>query len=178
VEHVAEDLKREEDQLPKVTDTTARRNSLDRIASLKRIIAEDLSKMKRYRDYREMLDKQKDIDAVVIATPDHMHALIAHAAMDEKKHVYVQKPLTWSVDEARKLAKKAKESRVVTQMGNQGPLRGTTGGARSSGCRPAPSATCAKCTSGRTGHSPTGRKVCRGRSRSGSRLSSDGTCRG
>jgi predicted dehydrogenase len=115
-----DDLAREEGRLPKVTDPTARKNSLERIASLKRIVAEDLPKMKRYRDYREMLEKQKDIDAVVIATPDHMHGLVAMAAMDEKKHVYVQKPLTWSVDEARKLAKKAKETKVATQMGNQG----------------------------------------------------------
>jgi predicted dehydrogenase len=115
-----DDLAREEQRLPKVTDATARKNSLDRIASLKRIIAEDLPKMKRYRDYREMFDKQKDIDAVVVATPDHVHGLIAMAAMDAKKHVYVQKPLTWSVDEARKLARKARETKVVTQMGNQG----------------------------------------------------------
>jgi len=74
-----------------------------------------------YRDYREMLDKQKDIDAIVVATPDHMHAVIALAAMDLNKHVYVQKPLCWSVEEARALAKKAREKpAVVTQMGNQG----------------------------------------------------------
>ena len=68
-----------------------------------------------------MLDKQKDIDAIIIATPDHMHASIASAAMDAGKHVYVQKPLCWSVHEARHLAKKAQgEPKVVTQMGNQG----------------------------------------------------------
>jgi predicted dehydrogenase len=77
--------------------------------------------LKRYRDYREMLDKQKDIDAIVVATPDHMHAVIALAAMDLDKHVYVQKPLCWSVEEARALERKAKEKpTVVTQMGNQG----------------------------------------------------------
>jgi predicted dehydrogenase len=75
---------------------------------------------KRYEDYREMLDRQKDIEAVVIATPDHMHASIALAAMDLGKHVYVQKPLCWSVAEARALANKAKATRVATQMGNQG----------------------------------------------------------
>ncbi len=83
-------------------------------------IAEGLQKAKRYQDYRQMLDQQKDIDAVIIATPDHMHAPIASAAMDLGKHVYVQKPLCWSVHEARHLAKKAAEKKVVTQMGNQG----------------------------------------------------------
>ncbi len=77
-------------------------------------------KAKRYKDYREMLERQKDIDAVVVATSDHMHAPIALAAMELGKHVYVQKPLTWSVDEARKLARRAKETKVATQMGNQG----------------------------------------------------------
>ena len=68
-----------------------------------------------------MLEQQKDIDAVVVATPDHMHAPIAMAAMELGKHVYVQKPLCWSVDEARTLARKARQTpKVVTQMGNQG----------------------------------------------------------
>ena len=68
-----------------------------------------------------MLDKQKDIDGVVIATPDHLHAVVAKAAMQTGKHVYVQKPLTYSVHEARVLARaRAGESEVVTQMGNQG----------------------------------------------------------
>ena len=83
-------------------------------------LKERLPGIKRYQDYREMLDKQKDIDGVVIATPDHMHATIALAAMDLGKHVYVQKPLTWSVAEARALAKRAKETKLATQMGNQG----------------------------------------------------------
>jgi predicted dehydrogenase len=83
-------------------------------------LVEQLPKAKRYTDYREMLAQQKDIDAVIVATPDHMHATIASAAMDLGKHVYVQKPLTWSVEEARHLARKAKEKKVATQMGNQG----------------------------------------------------------
>src|SRR5206468_5035352 len=83
-------------------------------------LKEHLPRAKRYKDFREMLDRQKDIDAVVIATPDHMHATIALAAMDLGKHVYVEKPLTWSIAEARQLARRAKETRVATQMGNQG----------------------------------------------------------
>ena len=83
-------------------------------------LVEQLPKAKRYTDYREMLAQQKDIDAVIIATPDHMHATIASAAMDLGKHVYVQKPLTWSVEEARLLASKAKDKKIATQMGNQG----------------------------------------------------------
>src|SRR6267154_1860440 len=80
----------------------------------------NVPKAKRYKDYRQMLEQQKDIEAVIVATPDHMHATIALAAMDLGKHVYVQKPLTWSVAEARQLSRKAKGARFVTQMGNQG----------------------------------------------------------
>ena len=79
------------------------------------------TKARKYADFREMLDRQRDIDAVVIATPDHAHAAIATRAMQAGKHVYVQKPLTYSVHEARALARLAAASpRVVTQMGNQG----------------------------------------------------------
>jgi len=87
----------------------------------KRFVDEQMPKVAKYRDYREMLDKQKDIDGVIIATPDHMHAVIASAAMKLGKHVYVQKPLCWSVHECRHLAKLAADNpKVVTQMGNQG----------------------------------------------------------
>ena len=91
----------------------------DQITGMRRL-QEQVPKATRYSDFREMLDKQKDIDAVMVATPDHVHALIAMAAMDLGKHVYVQKPLTWSVHEARQLAKKAAATKVATQMGNQG----------------------------------------------------------
>ncbi len=67
-----------------------------------------------------MLEKQKDIDAVVIATPDHTHAVITMAAMKAGKHVYTQKPLTHDVWESRMLAEAAKQSKVATQMGIQG----------------------------------------------------------
>ncbi len=83
-------------------------------------LQEQYTRAAKYADYREMFDKQKDIDAVVVATPDHMHAMIALRAMQLKKHLYVQKPLTYSVLEARAVAKAARDSKVVTQMGNQG----------------------------------------------------------
>jgi predicted dehydrogenase len=67
-----------------------------------------------------MLDKQKDIDGVVVATPDHTHAVISIAAMKAGKHVYCQKPLTHDVYESRRMAEVAKECKVATQMGIQG----------------------------------------------------------
>ena len=97
-----------------------RQRQEQQIADMQRLMDVHLPKTKRYADFREMLDKQKDIDAVLVATPDHLHAVIASAAMDLGKHVYVQKPLTWSVAEARHLSKKAAETKVATQMGNQG----------------------------------------------------------
>ncbi len=77
-------------------------------------------KAKLYADYREMLEKQKDIDAVVIATPDHTHAVIALAAIQAGKHVYCQKPLTHDIYESRVLAEAAGKSDVTTVMGIQG----------------------------------------------------------
>jgi len=73
-----------------------------------------------YKDFRQMLDKEnKNIDAVTVSTPDHVHATAALAAMQLGKHVYVQKPLTYSIKEARVLAEAAKTYKVITQMGNQ-----------------------------------------------------------
>ena len=77
-------------------------------------------KAKVYKDYRIMFDKQKDIDAVVIATPDHTHAVITMEAMRRGKHVFCQKPLTHTVYEARKITEAARKYKVQTQMGNQG----------------------------------------------------------
>ena len=74
----------------------------------------------KYKDFRRMLEKEKDIDAVVIATPDHTHAAAAMMAMQLGKHVYVEKPLTHSVYEARMLTEAAQRYKVATQMGNQG----------------------------------------------------------
>jgi predicted dehydrogenase len=74
-----------------------------------------------YQDYRKMLDeKGKDIDALLIATPDHTHAVIAMEAIRRGKHVYVEKPLAHSIGEIRALSAAAKEHKVVTQLGNQG----------------------------------------------------------
>ncbi|RPJ80824.1 MAG: gfo/Idh/MocA family oxidoreductase, partial [Acidobacteria bacterium] len=83
-------------------------------------ILEECPNAVRYKDYRVMLEKQKDIDAVIVATPDHSHAVIAMAAMQLGKHVYVQKPLTHTVSEARALTEAARRYKVVSQMGNQG----------------------------------------------------------
>ncbi|MDH7638356.1 Gfo/Idh/MocA family protein [Sphingomonas oryzagri] len=78
-------------------------------------------KADKYADYRRMLDTRKDIDAVVIATPDQHHAVAAKMAMERGLHVYVQKPLTYTVREARLLDELARTNpRLVTQMGNQG----------------------------------------------------------
>ena len=79
-----------------------------------------LLKAAKYKDFRVMLDKEKSIDAVVVATPDHNHAVIAMTAMKMGKHVYVEKPLTHTIHESRALAKAAQEFNVVTKMGNQG----------------------------------------------------------
>ncbi len=76
---------------------------------------------KRFTDYRDMFDKMgKQIEAVVIGTPDHTHAVIAMEAMRRGKHVYCEKPLAHTVEEIRKLVNASQEYNVVTQLGNQG----------------------------------------------------------
>jgi hypothetical protein len=76
---------------------------------------------KVYKDFRQMLDQMgNQIDAVTVSTPDHMHAIVASAAMKRNKAVFCQKPLTQTIYEARYLRKMAKERKLVTQMGNQG----------------------------------------------------------
>jgi predicted dehydrogenase len=76
---------------------------------------------KTYSDFRRMLDQVRDrIDAVVVSTPDHTHAVVAKAALDLGKHVYCEKPLTHSIHEARVLAEAAARQKVATQMGNAG----------------------------------------------------------
>ena len=77
-------------------------------------------KARKYRDFRVLLDKEKEIDAVLVATPDHTHAAAAMAAIERDKHVYVEKPMTHDIAEARALTEAAARRGVVTQMGNQG----------------------------------------------------------
>jgi predicted dehydrogenase len=81
----------------------------------------DASKGGKYQDFRKMLDEMdKTIDACLIATPDHTHAVIAMACIKRGKHVYVEKPMAHSIGEIRALGKAAQEHKVVTQVGNQG----------------------------------------------------------
>lgn len=83
--------------------------------------AKKFPRAKKFVDFREMLEKLgKGVDAVVVSTPDHTHAVACSMAMKAGKHVYCQKPLTHSVAEARALRKLAADSKVCTQMGNQG----------------------------------------------------------
>jgi predicted dehydrogenase len=77
-------------------------------------------KAAKYKDFRVMLEQRHDIDAVIVATPDHVHTLASMMAIKMNKHVYCEKPLTYSVYEARELTKAAREAGVVTQMGIQG----------------------------------------------------------
>jgi predicted dehydrogenase len=89
-------------------------------ALVRRKTLEERPRAVQYTDYRVMFEKQTDIDAVIVATPDHTHAVIAMAAMQLGKHVYVQKPMTRTISEARALTEAARKYKVVTQMGNQG----------------------------------------------------------
>jgi predicted dehydrogenase len=82
--------------------------------------AKPFPKARIYADFRKMFDAEKGIDAVMVATPDHNHAVVTMAALKRGKHVFCQKPLTRSVYEALEIAKAAKEAKVATQMGNQG----------------------------------------------------------
>jgi predicted dehydrogenase len=82
--------------------------------------AKAFPKAERFSDYRVMLEKLKNCDAVVIGTPDHMHAPITLAALRAGKHVYVEKPMAHTIEEARVMTRVARETGLVTQMGNNG----------------------------------------------------------
>src|SRR5262249_3264076 len=88
---------------------------LDCTAEVKKLFPD----IRVYQDYRELLDKEKDLDSVNVSTPDHMHAPITMRAMQRGLHVYPQKPLTQPLYEARRLARVAQEKGLVTQMGIQ-----------------------------------------------------------
>ena len=77
-------------------------------------------KAKIYKDYRILMEEEKNIDAVVISTPDHTHAVITMLAIKMGKHVFCEKPLTHTVYEARVITELARKFKVQTQMGNQG----------------------------------------------------------
>ena len=84
-------------------------------------IFKQFEKAPKYTDFRKMLDKEdREIDAVIVATPDHMHGTAAMWAIERGKHVFCQKPLTRTIWEARMLAQAAAKHKVATQMGNQG----------------------------------------------------------
>ncbi len=82
--------------------------------------SQDYAKCAGFADFRQMFDKVKNIDAVLIATPDHNHAIATMWAIKNKKHVYCEKPLTHDIYEARKITQAARDAGIVTQMGNQG----------------------------------------------------------
>jgi predicted dehydrogenase len=80
---------------------------------------------RRYKDYRELFDREKDLDAVIVSTPDHTHAVIGMEAIRRKIHLYLEKPLAHSIYETRQLTQAAHKAGIVTQMGNAGHADGT-----------------------------------------------------
>lgn len=92
----------------------------NQIASSQARHAEKAGQVKAYTDYRQLLEKEKTLDAVVVATPDHWHAAICTAAIEAGLHVYCEKPLTRTIAESRALRELSRQSKVVTQTGNQG----------------------------------------------------------
>jgi hypothetical protein len=93
------------------------RGRLDHSAN---VVKERCPEARKYQDFRELLAKEKDLDAVVVSTPDHMHATAAIAAMKQGCHVYVEKPLVRTVWEVRRFEEVAQKCGVMTQMGNNG----------------------------------------------------------
>ena len=91
-----------------------------RIPRAKSWVGDAAANAKGYKDYRTLLEEEKSLDAVIIATPDHWHAPIIKAAMRAGKHIYCEKPLTHAIGEAREIRELFRKSKVVTQTGNQG----------------------------------------------------------
>ena len=102
-----------------------------------------------YEDFRVLLEKEKSVDAVLCATPDHLHAYVSILAMRAGKHVYCEKPLTHNIREARLVAQVAKDTGVATQMGNRA-TPATAFARRASGCGMARSVRYARSTPGST----------------------------
>lgn len=89
------------------------------LAGIKKDMAQKFPALRVYRDYRELLEKEDDLDCVSVSTPDHCHAVMTMAAMRKGLHVYCQKPLTHDIYESRKIAEYAKKHNLVSQMGIQ-----------------------------------------------------------
>ena len=107
--------------MPAPARTLSRLCDVDSGSEAYEIQTKKYPRAKFYKDFRQMLDQMgNQIDAVTVSTPDHMHAIVASAAMKRNKAVFCQKPLTQTIYEARYLRKMAKERKLVTQMGNQG----------------------------------------------------------
>ena len=107
--------------MPKLSNVVALCDVSEKKATVAYRTFPDLPK---YTDYRAMIDKQKDIEAVVVATPDHNHAMASATAIKAGRHVFVEKPMTRTVYEARRVRELAKQHRVATSMGNQGTASG------------------------------------------------------
>ena len=134
--------------------------------NLTRFVDEQLPKIQKYRDYREMLEKQKDIDAVIVATPDHMHAAIAVAAMDARQARL--RPEAALLVGRGSASCSRRRPRTIPRSSRRWATRATRATRRvsaTSTSRRAPSARSAKCTCGRTVRSATGRRACRARHR-------------
>ena len=90
------------------------------VARSRKTVGDAAAGAKAYQDYRKLLEREKSLDAVIVATPDHWHAPICKAAIQAGKHVFCEKPLTHSVAEARELRELSRRSKAITQTGNQG----------------------------------------------------------
>jgi len=90
------------------------------IAAARRATAATLGNPNSYVDFRKMLESEKRLDGVIIATPDHWHAPVCQAVFAAGKHIFCEKPLAHVISEVRALRERAGRSKVVTQMGNQG----------------------------------------------------------